>query len=49
MPKYTCNEYRQEMRLIGLRKQLTVGTLTESEKQQLTAEIKRLEKEMEMD
>jgi hypothetical protein len=49
MPKYTCNEYRQEMRLIGLKKQLTIGNLTESEKQQLTSEIKRLEKEMEMD
>jgi hypothetical protein len=49
MPKYTCNEYRQEMRLIGLKKQLTGGNLTESEKQQLTTEIKRLEKEMEMD
>jgi hypothetical protein len=49
MPQYTCNEYRQEMRLIGLKKQLTFGNLTESEKQQLATEIKRLEKEMEMD
>jgi len=49
MPKYTCNEYRQEMRLIGLKKQLTVGNLSEYEKQQLKTEIKRLEKEMQMD
>jgi hypothetical protein len=49
MPKYTCNEYRQEMRLIGLKKQLKLGNLTESEKQQLAIEIKRLEEEMEMD
>jgi hypothetical protein len=48
MPKYTCNEYRQEMRLVGLKKQLTSGNLSESEKKQLAKEIKRIEEEMEM-
>jgi hypothetical protein len=49
MPKYTCNEYRQEMRLMGLKKLLTSGNLTDSERQQLVMEIKRLEEEMKMD
>jgi hypothetical protein len=48
MPKYTCNEYRQEMRLVGLKKQFLSGNLSESEKKQLAKEIKRLEEEMEM-
>jgi hypothetical protein len=47
--KYTCNEYRQEMRLVGLKRQLEGGELSEIEKRTVESEIKRLEKEMEMD
>lgn len=46
---YTCNEYRQEMRLIGMKKRLQAGDLSEVEKQELLAEIKALEADMEMD
>ena len=43
---YTCNDYRQEMMLAGLRKQLADPKLSESEKKRLEQEIRRLEVEM---
>lgn len=36
------------MRLVGLRKQLTSESLTQSERQKLLVEIKKLEEEMKM-
>jgi len=44
--KYTCNEYRQEMILAGLRKQLSTSDLTPGEREKLLIEIERLEQEM---
>jgi hypothetical protein len=46
MKRYTCNEYRQEMMLAGLRKRLADPNLSESEKKQLEQEIRQLEAEM---
>jgi hypothetical protein len=46
---YTCNDYREEMRLLGLKKRLSEANLSESEKQAVEAEIVRLEKAMQMD
>lgn len=49
-PKYTCADYREEMRLIGLRRRLREeASLTEAEKKKLEAEIQRLEAEMGLD
>jgi len=45
---YTCNDYREEMRLLGLRKQLNEKKLGKSEKQAVEAEIARLEKALQM-
>jgi len=45
---YTCNDYREEMRLLGLRKQLNEKKLGKSEKQAIEAEIARLEKALQM-
>ncbi|NOR24908.1 MAG: hypothetical protein GQ542_11055, partial [Desulforhopalus sp.] len=42
--KYTCNEYREEMILLGLRQKLLQSDLTAKEKEKLTKEIARLEK-----
>lgn len=49
MPRYTCNDYRQEMRLIGLKKQLQNENLSETQRQQVAVEIEKLEQEMQMD
>jgi hypothetical protein len=45
---YTCNEYRQEMILLALRRKLLLADLTEEERRHLTEEIARLEKELGM-
>lgn len=47
--KYTCNEYREEMILLGLQKQLARPNLTEAEKKNLLKEISRVEKQMGLD
>lgn len=47
--RYTCNEYRQEMILVGLRKQLGNPQLSKEEKERLEKQIHQLEAEMEMD
>jgi hypothetical protein len=49
MKRYTCNDYRQEMMLAGLRKQLANPDLDESEKKQLEEQIRQLEAEMGLD
>ena len=46
---YTCTDYRQEMMLLGLKKRLQDPELTEEEKRGLEEEIRRLEKEINMD
>ena len=46
--KYTCSEYREEMRLLGLRKRLKEEKLSEAEKQIIKAEITKLEKALQL-
>jgi len=46
---YTCNEYRQEMMLLGLENRLSSENLTDEEKRNLVEEIKKLEAVMCMD
>ena len=41
--RYTCSDYREEMRLIGLKKRLNEDDLNPTEKQLVEAEIDRLE------
>lgn len=48
MSKYTCVEYRTEMRLLGLKKRLNASNLSDEEKQQIIEEIQKLESEMDM-
>jgi len=47
--KYTCNDYREEMRLLGLKNRLNEKNLSETEKQAIEAEITKLEKALRMD
>jgi len=47
--KYTCAEYREEMLLIGLRRQLNRKNISKEEKKELIKQIKKLEAEMDMD
>ncbi len=47
--QYTCNEYREEMILLGLQKRLSSKNVTSEEKQNLLKEIARVEKEMGLD
>ena len=46
---YTCNEYRQEMMLLGLENRLSSEKLSDEEKRNLVEEIKKLETVMCMD
>jgi hypothetical protein len=46
---YTCNDYREEMRLLGLKNRLNEKNLSKAEKQALEAEIAKLEKALQMD
>ncbi|MGD9209586.1 MAG: hypothetical protein PVI90_02365 [Desulfobacteraceae bacterium] len=46
--RYTCNEYRQEMMLIGLKRQLQKATLSEEEREDLQKKINQLESEMDI-
>ena len=43
---YTCNDYREEMILLGLNKQLQRTDLTPQERDHLLREIARVEKQM---
>ena len=47
--KYTCSDYRTEMRLLGLKKRLHANDLGNSEKEAIEAEIVKLEKSLKMD
>lgn len=47
--EYTCEDYRSEMKLLGLKRRLEEENLTEEEKAQITQEIKELEKAMKID
>jgi hypothetical protein len=46
---YTCNDYREEMRLVGLKKRLNEQNLSLTEKQDIKAEIAKLEKYLQLD
>ena len=46
---YTCNEYRQEMMLLGLKNRLSGKNLSDEEMRNLVEEIKKLEAVMCMD
>lgn len=46
--KYTCTEYREEMTLLALRKQLGQNGLSDEEKKRISDEIKKLEAKMDM-
>jgi len=47
--KYTCVDYRSEMKLLGIKRRLEEENLSEEERAQIVQEIKDLEKEMDMD
>ena len=46
--KYTCSDYRDEMRLLGLKRRLAQEDLPEEERERVAQEITRLEQSMEM-
>lgn len=46
--KYTCEDYRKEMRLMALRKRLEEKGLSKEEIARIGKEIKQLEDEMEL-
>jgi hypothetical protein len=46
--KYTCTEYREEMLLLSLRRQLMRDGLPDAEKRRIAEEIKKLEAKMDM-
>lgn len=46
--KYTCVDYRSEMKLLGLKRRLEEENLGEEERAQIVQEIKELEKKMDM-
>ena len=47
--QYTCNEYREEMILLGLQKRLCSEGLTSGEKETILEEIAKVEKQMGID
>jgi len=46
--KYTCVDYRSEMKLLGLKRRLEDENLSEDEKTRILEEIEELEEEMKM-
>jgi hypothetical protein len=46
--KYTCSDYREEMRLIGLRKRLNEEKLSPTDKQIIETEVANLEKALQL-
>ena len=46
--KYTCEDYRSEMRLMALRKRLEEEDLGKEEKARIVKEIEKLEEEMKL-
>lgn len=49
MKNYTCSDYRQEMILVGLKKQLADPELSQTEKDRLKEQIRKIEVEMDME
>jgi hypothetical protein len=47
--KYTCFEYRQEMILLGLKRQLQDPALPEPERMRIAEKVRELERQMGMD
>ena len=47
--KYTCTEYRQEMILLGLKRQLENPMLPEAQRVDVAEKIRELERQMGMD
>jgi hypothetical protein len=47
--KYTCQEYRQEMILLGLQRRLNDPNLPEEERRNIIKDIHELELEMQFD
>ena len=47
--KYTCSDYRAEMRLLALKRQLEKLDLTAQERSRLEDEVRQLEQRMAMD
>jgi len=43
---YTCQDYRREMMLAGLKKQLAADGLSEAEKKRIEKSIRELEEEI---
>ena len=43
-----CNDYRQEMMLLGLRRRLAEEDLSDSEKQAIEAEIEKLKESLQL-
>jgi len=48
-PKYTCNEYREEMILAALQRQLTHPNISPETKKQMLIDIEKLETAMGLD
>jgi len=48
MKPYTCTEYRQEMILLSLKRQLADPDLEAGAKKRLEEQIRKIEKEMDM-
>lgn len=46
--KFSCSDYREEMRLIGLKKRLNEDDLNPTEKELLKAEIVKLEEALQL-
>ncbi len=46
--KYTCNDYREEMILLGLQKRLNQPGLSEEERRIILADIREIERQMGM-
>lgn len=47
--RYTCAEYREEMRLLALQKRLAQNGLTDTEKTAIREEVQRIEVALGMD
>ncbi len=47
--KYTCNDYREEMILLGLKRRLELEKLDENEKKEIIKKIRETEKAMGID
>ena len=48
-PRYTCNDYREEMILVGLTNRLKEENLSEQERKTIQAEIAELKKSMQLE